>query len=1075
MLSMSFYVHMNVSAPDVAAAAAGASDIMVRTRCVTCARTTNTGSPLGKLGASVPFGRFLLMILTERRLMSEDPSCCHALHGQLLMFSLTQGTQALTALFIHEPVTLTSVDIPSSHLHAVGTSIQERLVSNELMQTLAATEALLTTASAVTKNRPDHPWLASGHVAKVFEIHEVLQRLCLGHVSVDVASPADSDVLSSLPPSVLPKPVPGQHVQDADNYGTLAASGEVADDRVKSAGVEGGVGGESGESSVLDENKRSSKGIQDDLATALKLKTQVLLLAQSLFEDAGAASAVSDAPVGGVNIKSKDATLGVPVTVSSTSYVTVPSFSYERENDVREEDGGGIGELWSGPVDEHGDLIGGAHKVEGERESSQASCQTSGLWHAPTAEHEHDALRLHEAMRAQIRDGDDRREHRVEHKEGWYDAGMQYHVAAANVTGLAACMTPTSSLVAATRSLWPSGDDTGEQASSAGVASRSKVDDEKRENDEEDARREDSGGEGGGGIASAASKNDDVAKKEEGEVKKRSKTLGGISGIAGGVVGGLLHGASGGGGLKDSGKAVRPAHFDSTILSSVAGRCCYVIPGDYLSNGHPLVVHEDEPASLIALALNSKGYQQALVQHARASDVKSDTPDMSGASAIGSDAGGASAAAAAGGVTGDTPSKKASGKGKDVEEERNERERQESHINVTFEAEGACGLAELSCKVYFARSFHQLRRRYGSSPRGDGDRDTHTHTGKPQEEDFETKGTQDFLGALRRCKKWNPTGGRSGSAWLKTADERFVLKEISKKEIAHFLKAAHQYFSFITTTMDSSPPIPSCLAKILGLFKVTTTLRRGSKSGSAGGVSQVLLLTENLLYNGEVRQHPLTRIFDLKGSSRNRFVKEAKAGDVQLDDNFHAYLQQYPLYLTEEAKRLLTVAIHNDTVFLTKINVMDYSLLVALDQSSNKLIVGIIDYIRQYTMDKQAETYYKKAFDRVAMKGSGDGPTVIAPPEYRDRFREAMTRDFIAAPGIFTLGRSGQLHDDPSGVAQQDDIQDKGVSCVCECAGARVECVYVYIFTQKTAFFFSLFVSFIRAYIHVRRASQNSR
>jgi 1-phosphatidylinositol-3-phosphate 5-kinase len=64
-------------------------------------------------------------------------------------------------------------------------------------------------------------------------------------------------------------------------------------------------------------------------------------------------------------------------------------------------------------------------------------------------------------------------------------------------------------------------------------------------------------------------------------------------------------------------------------------------------------------------------------------------------------------------------------------------------------------------------------------------------------------------------------------------------------------------------------------------------------------------------------------------------------------------LQQYPLYLTEEAKRLLTVAIHNDTVFLTKNNVMDYSLLVAVDESSNKLIVGIIDYIRQYTMDKQ--------------------------------------------------------------------------------------------------------------------------
>jgi hypothetical protein len=193
---------------------------------------------------------------------------------------------------------------------------------------------------------------------------------------------------------------------------------------------------------------------------------------------------------------------------------------------------------------------------------------------------------------------------------------------------------------------------------------------------------------------------------------------------------------------------------------------------------------------------------------------------------------------------------------------------------------------------------------------------------------------------------------------------------------------------------------------------------------------QVLLLTENLLYTNEVRDAAMTRVFDLKGSSRNRFVKEAKAGDVQLDDNFHAYIQKYPLYLTEEAKRLLTVAIYNDTVFLTKINVMDYSLLVALDESSNKLIVGIIDYIRQYTMDKQAETYYKKAFDRVSMgvlKGGGDGPTIIAPPEYRDRFREAMTRDFIAAPGIFTLRRSGEQQQDASEGSDGDGMQDKGV------------------------------------------------
>jgi hypothetical protein len=67
--------------------------------------------------------------------------------------------------------------------------------------------------------------------------------------------------------------------------------------------------------------------------------------------------------------------------------------------------------------------------------------------------------------------------------------------------------------------------------------------------------------------------------------------------------------------------------------------------------------------------------------------------------------------------------------------------------------------------------------------------------------------------------------------------------------------------------------------------------------------------------------------------------------------------------------------------------------------------VGIIDYIRQYTMDKQAETYYKIAIDRVAMKSSTDSPTVIAPPEYKKRFREAMSRNFLASPPKFTVAR----------------------------------------------------------------------
>lgn len=69
------------------------SGMTVRTRCVSCARTTNPGWPLSKAAATLPFGRFLLMVLCERHLMSMDErrvsseaTCCHPLNSQVIVF-----------------------------------------------------------------------------------------------------------------------------------------------------------------------------------------------------------------------------------------------------------------------------------------------------------------------------------------------------------------------------------------------------------------------------------------------------------------------------------------------------------------------------------------------------------------------------------------------------------------------------------------------------------------------------------------------------------------------------------------------------------------------------------------------------------------------------------------------------------------------------------------------------------------------------------------------------------------------------------------------------------------------------
>lgn len=45
--------------------------------------------------------------------------------------------------------------------------------------------------------------------------------------------------------------------------------------------------------------------------------------------------------------------------------------------------------------------------------------------------------------------------------------------------------------------------------------------------------------------------------------------------------------------------------------------------------------------------------------------------------------------------------------------------------------------------------------------------------------------------------KWDATGGKSGSAFLKTRDDRFIMKQLSKVELEAFIKFAPHYFEYM--------------------------------------------------------------------------------------------------------------------------------------------------------------------------------------------------------------------------------------------------------------------------------------
>ncbi|KAJ9146033.1 hypothetical protein P3X46_028352 [Hevea brasiliensis] len=268
----------------------------------------------------------------------------------------------------------------------------------------------------------------------------------------------------------------------------------------------------------------------------------------------------------------------------------------------------------------------------------------------------------------------------------------------------------------------------------------------------------------------------------------------------------------------------------------------------------------------------------------------------------------------------------------------------------------------------------------------------------------------DYIASLSRCRSWDAKGGKSKSFFAKTLDERFIIKEIKKTEFESFVKFASHYFKYLNESFELGNQ--TCLAKVLGIYQV---IIRQTKSGKE--MRHDLMVMENLSFGRNI-----TRQYDLKGALYARYTSAGDgSGDVLLDQNFVNDMNSSPLYVSNKAKRVLERAVWNDTAFLNSINVMDYSLLVGVDTERRELVCGIIDYLRQYTLDKQLETWVKSSL--VVPKNVL--PTVISPKEYKKRFRKFMSTHFLSVPDNWCLQRSSepcQL----CGISSQSESEKQG-------------------------------------------------
>nr|XP_009766173.1 PREDICTED: 1-phosphatidylinositol-3-phosphate 5-kinase FAB1B-like isoform X2 [Nicotiana sylvestris] len=202
------------------------------------------------------------------------------------------------------------------------------------------------------------------------------------------------------------------------------------------------------------------------------------------------------------------------------------------------------------------------------------------------------------------------------------------------------------------------------------------------------------------------------------------------------------------------------------------------------------------------------------------------------------------------------------------------------HARISFSDDGPLGKVKYTVTCYYAKHFETLRK-----------------SCCPYE--------LDFIRSLSRCKKWGAQGGKSNVFFAKTLDDRFIIKQVTKTELDSFIKFAPAYFKYLSESIASGSP--TCLAKILGIYQVTSKHLKGGKESRMD-----VLVMENLLFKRNI-----TKLYDLKGSSRSRYNPDSSGSNkVLLDQNLIEAMPTSPIFVGTKAKRLLLRAVWNDTSFL---------------------------------------------------------------------------------------------------------------------------------------------------------------
>lgn len=232
-------------------------------------------------------------------------------------------------------------------------------------------------------------------------------------------------------------------------------------------------------------------------------------------------------------------------------------------------------------------------------------------------------------------------------------------------------------------------------------------------------------------------------------------------------------------------------------------------PTEYLFPDSYVVVREDEPSTIIAYTLSSEDYIDKMhdIQDCSSGDQGSNEGTIR---------------------PGDT-SIRAPSEVTTLENTLNTQATNTDDIQETLLRESgthmrynfSTGSTKFFCKIFFSEQFDALRRNCGCD--------------------------ESYIMSLASCIKWDSSGGKSGSAFLKTKDDRLLMKQMSKYELDAFLGFAPAYFQYMSEAFFSE--LPTVLAKIFGFYSIGY-----NNSATGKSMRMDVLVMENLFYQRNVKK-----------------------------------------------------------------------------------------------------------------------------------------------------------------------------------------------------------------------------